>query len=161
MLITVRHIKDQNIKRKELVYATAWYGDMLMGKRLCNNIMLEISFLKLSSDIGSCNTLDDKYKPREFEIFLSRGMTRRDILMTLAHEMVHVKQFARRELANFDTRNHPVYMGKKLPIKDMHYYDYPWEIEAYGRSVGLLERYKNHIVKNKLFKKVEDNDELP
>jgi len=156
MLIKVRKIKGQKIKRKELVYAANWFGEMLMGKRLCNNLYIEITFMDLGTEIGSCADLDGEYRPREFEVFLTNDMNRKEILLTLAHEMVHVKQFARRELANFDTRDMPLYQGKKVYITDIHYYDWPWEIEAYGRSIGLIERYKDHIRENKLFNEIKN-----
>jgi hypothetical protein len=58
-------------------------------------------------------------------------------LETVAHEMVHVKQYARREL-------HPVYnmwCGKTYNPEKVSYWDLPWEIEAHGREVGLFIRW--------------------
>jgi hypothetical protein len=37
--------------------------------------------------------------------------------------------------------------GKRIDRKNMDYYDLPWEIEAYGREVGLFVRWAE---KNKL-----------
>jgi hypothetical protein len=51
--------------------------------------------------------------------------------------MVHVKQYARREL-------HPskeAWLGKTINPKKVSYWDLPWEIEAHGREVGLFVRY--------------------
>jgi hypothetical protein len=61
----------------------------------------------------------------------------RKMLETLAHEMVHVKQFARREL-------HPAndeWYGKTYNPKKVDYWDLPWEIEAHGRETGLFIRW--------------------
>ena len=49
--------------------------------------------------MGYCLELDSK---REFEIEVDRTLSLRKLLETVAHEMVHVKQYARREL-------HPVH----------------------------------------------------
>ena len=84
--------------------------------------------------MGYCLELDDN---RTFEIEIDRSMRLRNMLETLAHEMVHVKQYARREL-------HPVHdtwCGKTYNPKKVSYWDLPWEIEAHGREVGLFIRW--------------------
>jgi len=84
--------------------------------------------------MGYCLELDDN---RTFEIEVDRNMRLRKLLETIAHEMVHVKQYARREL-------HPVHdtwCGKTYNPKKVSYWDLPWEIEAHGREVGLFVRW--------------------
>jgi hypothetical protein len=84
--------------------------------------------------MGYCLELDDN---RTFEIEVDRNMRLRKLLETVAHEMVHVKQYARREL-------HPVHdtwCGKTYNPKKTSYWDLPWEIEAHGREVGLFVRW--------------------
>ena len=84
--------------------------------------------------LGYCLELDDK---RTFEIEADRTQRMRKLLETIAHEMVHVKQYARREL-------HPVHetwCGKTYNPEKVSYWDLPWEIEAHGREVGLFVRW--------------------
>jgi hypothetical protein len=84
--------------------------------------------------MGYCLELDNK---REFDIEIDRTQSMRKMLETLAHEMVHVKQFARREL-------HPAndeWYGKTYNPKKVDYWDLPWEIEAHGRETGLFIRW--------------------
>lgn len=84
--------------------------------------------------MGYCLELDSK---REFEIEVDRTLRLRKLLETVAHEMVHVKQYARREL-------HPsnnTWMGKTYNPAKTSYWDLPWEIEAHGREVGLFVRW--------------------
>ena len=84
--------------------------------------------------MGYCLELDDN---RTFEIELDRTLPHRKLLETVAHEIVHVKQYARREL-------HPVHdtwCGKTYNPKKVSYWDLPWEIEAHGREVGLFIRW--------------------
>ena len=61
--------------------------------------------------------------------------------------MVHVKQYARREL----NPNKEVWLGKTYNPKSISYWDLPWEIEAHGREVGLFIRYceENKLAKYK------------
>lgn len=84
--------------------------------------------------MGYCLELDTK---REFEIKADCKLKLRKLLETIAHEMVHVKQYARREL-------HPstnAWMGKTVNPDKVLYWDLPWEIEAHGREVGLFVRW--------------------
>ena len=47
---------------------------------------------------GECCWTDDPDKPREFEILVDRNLPLMKVMITLCHEMVHVKQYARTEL---------------------------------------------------------------
>ena len=93
--------------------------------------------IKLTSPKGAygyCLELDNN---RTFEIEVARTLRLRTLLETVAHELVHVKQYARREL-------HPVnntWCGKTYNPEKVSYWDLPWEIEAHGREVGLFVRW--------------------
>ena len=98
------------------------------------NLDITIKLTSPKGAMGYCLELDTK---RNFEIEVDRKLTLRKLLETVAHEMVHVKQYARREL-------HPVHntwCGKTYNPKKVSYWDLPWEIEAHGREVGLFIRW--------------------
>ena len=90
---------------------------------------IEINFRRMTKDenYGYCCHLDD----HEFEIDVKRTLPMREMLITLAHELVHVKQYVRGELTEDDHRDE----------KDSDYWDCPWEIEAHGREIGLFVRW--------------------
>ena len=109
-----------------------------------NNLDITVHLTKPQGAMGYCCETDDN---RTFEIEVDRSQSLRDLLETVAHEMVHVKQYARREL-------HPdkhVWMGKTVNPDDVNYWDQPWEIEAHGRQLGLFIRYceENNLSKYK------------
>lgn len=58
-------------------------------------------------------------------------------LTTLAHEMVHVKQFARGEL------NESLTKWKNKDCSDTEYWDQPWEIEARKLQYDLVIKFEN------------------
>jgi hypothetical protein len=72
-----------------------------------------------------------------------------DVFKSLAHEMVHVKQYATRELSDTIVvhRGRVVDTAKwkgveyKFKAKEDPYWDAPWELEAFGREVGLYRRW--------------------
>ena len=92
---------------------------------------------------GYCMPVDSGKNPRHFAIELSKTQRLRALLETVAHEMVHVKQYARNELKeNAGVGKH---LWKGDWVSDtLDYYDLPWEVEAHGRERGLYIRYIQH-----------------
>lgn len=60
-----------------------------------------------------------------------------DLGSTLAHEMVHVKQFAKGHFQMIDGKHY--WMGK-LVTKRTKYLDQPWEIEAFSKQEILFRK---------------------
>ena len=85
--------------------------------------------------MGYCLELDTK---REFEIKADCKLKLRKLLETIAHEMVHVKQYELGELTQTNEEG-------------MDYWDKPSEIEATGREPGLFIRWaeQNNIAHKK------------
>jgi hypothetical protein len=72
--------------------------------------------------------------PRNFVLVISpKG---EDPIATLAHEMIHVKQFAKGELSHCLT----YWKGKEIS-EDTEYRKQPWEKEAYAHDIGLYLRF--------------------
>ena len=147
MIITIEGYRSHNLKLfRSLGCAAKFYGDKLLGKRMSRNILLEI---KLTKDLkqkeqayGFCHiTDDDLNRPREFLIELDTSMKNsfRQILIWLAHEMVHIKQFVRKEL--WDYENGQV-QWKSRTYSRAPYDDQPWEREAYRLEKSLYNEFK-------------------
>lgn len=135
--------KDQKINKKELIYCIKFYLSLLFKpqqKHIVDELSISVKFQEMNED-GLCEFLDDDEDPRMFLIHIQKGISRKRILKALAHEMVHLKQFALNELLKFDVDDAPVYKGKTYRIDEMSYWDWPWEIEANGREVGMYTRY--------------------
>ena len=106
--------------------------DTLMPRMRTLDITIKLKTFK--GAYGYCLETDNN---RTFEIEVHRDLKLRTLLETVAHEMVHVKQYARREL-------HPVnntWCGKTYNPEKVSYWDLPWEIEAHGRECGLFVRW--------------------
>ena len=59
---------------------------------------------------------------------------------TIAHEMVHVKQYARNELREHGDSQF-TWLNESVDGTKINYFDLPWEIEAHGREEGLFRRW--------------------
>lgn len=64
------------------------------------------------------------------------------VLSVLAHEMVHIKQFVTGQMSSVGDTVIWEGVSYKETTED-EYWDSPWEIEAFGRQLGLYIRYKN------------------
>jgi len=107
---------------------------------LYHGISIDVSFSNLKAQkkegYAFCHDIDDLM----FDIELDRDLSRSNMISTLCHELVHIKQFARGELC-FLEGNEILWQDNLYNFDDMDYYDYPWEWEAYGREVGLKAKY--------------------
>ena len=98
------------------------------------NLDITVNLCKPTGAMGYCLEGDDN---RTFELEIDKTQSLRALLETVAHEMVHVKQYARRELSPVKE----IWMGKTYNPEKVSYWDLPWEIEAHGREIGLFIRY--------------------
>lgn len=148
MQINVTGIKSKAVIQK-ISEAAEFFALQLMDPRMVRRITLDIE-LKDRMDVnGECINEDDTKNPRWFTIHLKKDPKGDDIIQVLAHEMVHVKQYAKNELSKqyrlargglrIASKWHGEWWDPKK--KEDEYWDSPWEIEAYGREVGLMHKW--------------------
>lgn len=119
--------------------ALAFFKDAMFYERprLATNVHVTLHMSKNLDAMGYCDYDDDESRPRDFRILLDRSIDKVDIVETIAHEMVHVWQFATGKLVDLaDGRSK--YDGHKYDRDDMPYGELPWEVEAYGMEEGLI-----------------------
>ena len=142
MLVTIKGSKKEY---RDLVRRAVWfYAEKLMGKRLVNTLELTINLTRNLTEKegaeGFCiwDEWETAKTPRAFTIDLDCSLNIRNILINVAHEMVHVKQWVKGEMYEYTIPNIVRFIKTKYDMNDMDYYDYPWEIEAFGRQLGLF-----------------------
>ena len=127
-------------KRKELAASLAEFCARKFMPRMSDSIYLKIDIIRNLLDKegvhGDCEWMDTDYRPKEFTIRLNSGDPDQEFFETLAHEMVHLKQFAKDEL-KYKCDNTTRY-NKTVYPENISYWDMPWEIEAHGRERGLV-----------------------
>ena len=114
------HINGSTKKVRKIVEQAAWYyAEKLMGKRLMAgleiNINLKKNLLAKEGNEGSTIWEDTGYRSRDFTIELDTTVKIRNLLITLAHEMVHVKQWAKDEMYEYtNTMGLVRFKGEKI-----------------------------------------------
>ena len=79
----------------------------------------------------------------------------RDVLITVGHELVHVKQYLNGEIFDYksgDVRYKGTYFEASCTQDEESYYDSPWEVEAYGRELGLYRMFVTKLKEESLKK---------
>ena len=123
---------------KSRMAALVFFADELLTKQMQRHIILTISLKRKMPHLGLTSVEDYNAtgKPREFLIDIKSTQSEAEIIRTLAHELVHVKQYVYDELNEEGTR----WCGKPMP-RDLDYFEQPWEIEAHDVGDILFEEY--------------------
>lgn len=93
---------------------------------------IEIKLVTIKSDATGYAMVGDTN--RHFEIEIDKNQTIKEFVTTICHEMVHVKQYARKEIDGIRLR----WKGKDIP-EGTDYINFPWEIEAYDLQEDLAD----------------------
>jgi hypothetical protein len=144
--------KSKFLSKAEIKFALGYFAHKLMGARLPKSLEIDLVFEDMTGVAdGYCHPFEAGRNPRSFEISINSKLPRHMELLILAHEMVHVKQYARNELKS-DNPESASFAGKVYSITSSleDYLDYPWEIEAFGREKGLYTLYQILLKQEKI-----------
>lgn len=155
MKLSIVGCPDKERFRPYVKRAALFYAKELLSDKMADNITVKIRFNSKMDAMGYANVTDcnERNRPREFEIELYSLMSAKDILKTLAHEMVHVKQFAYGETNESLTR----WKGQVQTQDD--YWLSPWEVEAHGMEIGLFAKFATKEKLWEVFNNVNNLDD--
>lgn len=105
-------------------------------------ISVEVNFTDDCDDEGGCaGDIDDG----DFLIEVKKDLPMREKMITLMHELVHMKQHISLEMKYDISNDETTWQDKKFLNCYIDYWDRPWEIEAHGRQLGLFIRWVEDI----------------
>lgn len=91
-----------------------------------------IHYDKDSNMNGYCEWNIEYIRPRSFTIHLDICRNLGEIIETLAHEMLHVRQFVLEKLKHrFIPVKKILWDNQEIDVDKIEYMDYPWEQEAF------------------------------
>ncbi len=148
------HARNIDDKLRVALYAMTEFAmaKLVPSKRLRDNVSINVH-LKHHDEGGEAMLSENanKYRPRDFKVIIDHHQAEIDnydrtrtetewghtILTTLAHELVHVKQYLVGDLTWRDKGM--LWKGEIFaPEYLTDHLEAPYEIEAYGREKGLL-----------------------
>jgi hypothetical protein len=155
MKLSIVGCPDKKRFRPFIKRAAIFYAQELISSKMLENVFVKVKFDKTLDAYGyaSVEEYNNSGKPREFLIELHPYVSGYDILKTLAHEMVHVKQYVYGETNEAMTR----WKGQRVDADTIDYWIQPWEIEAHGYEAGLFTKF---AIKEKLWE-IFDNVSNP
>lgn len=136
MIVNVLGARNRKLT-KLLKLAVHFYAKELLTYQVLPFIHIKILiYEKLYDDyLGTCSYIDDSYRPREFEIELKYSDTE-IMLESLAHEMVHVRQFVKGQLKERYKKRKRITFWNNKPVYRT-YWNQPWEKEAFNLQMLL------------------------
>jgi hypothetical protein len=139
-------IKGGSKTQQKLITDVAhWVANKVLGPRLSRVVDIDYH-IKRKLDADAWCTWEDKgVCPREFSIEIRAAQTFPELILTVCHEMIHVRQMARGELkevgiARGGKHHYQVWKGKKVR-KNLAYAKHPWETESYKRQEPLAKQF--------------------
>ena len=150
----------KKIKPKQIDYLNS-LSEFILDKffteykkdRLDITVKFKKGLFEETDQYGNCIWMDQHYRPEEFEIEIDPDQSIQLLLNTLAHELVHVKQWAKGEYYQLQREKHVYkFCSKRFDTNKVDYWDTPWEIEAHGRAIGLVVQWTraNNLSNNDL-----------
>ena len=121
--------RNTNKKRQQSIERALWFAkSYLLPRHKINEI--EIESVKGLHAHGDCYDTED----RSYHIRINKELSEEDLLTTIFHEFVHIKQHIKREFGGdiFELSN-----------QEVAYEDRPYEIEAFRLEQEMLEEYNN------------------
>jgi len=126
-----------------LKWAACFYANRLMGKETADTLSVNIKMCVCGlepDDMGDCTPSNIfEVDKRTFTIRIRKTMSFATQLRTLAHEFVHVRQYATGQLAGF-----PILKWNNK-IYDVPYDQKPWEKEAFKLEKKLSKALSRRL----------------
>jgi len=141
---STKHIEEENYLR--LKSLAEFILNKFFTKPKQKKLNIVVTFKKglfdETNQYANCIWEDEHYRPFDFTIQIDPDQKIQLLLNSIAHELVHVKQWAKGEFYQLQ-RERSVYKfnGQRFDTEKVDYWDTPWEIEAHGRAIGLVVQW--------------------
>lgn len=103
-------------------------------------IYIEVEVAK-DEDMGMASGLVHQEDDDTFFMSLSESVLKdyEELVYTVAHESVHIKQYLRKEVRDISV-NEKIWMKDKYDLREVNYSDLPWEQEAHFLQMPLANK---------------------
>lgn len=148
---------------REVAHAVRWMVTTQVGQRLADRLSIRIRLQNIPQEIDLPTKelfnvdayvllrQDAGELPRRFTMYVDPRHTRSEILETIAHECIHIKQMACQDLAWVESKPNTVRWNRRqydgtMPARERN--QTPWEVQAFRGQKRLKNRYLKYGGKN-------------
>lgn len=147
MQIEIINLDPDSDRYKLIMHSCTYFCKILLPK-ISNdsNYKVDIIFLDKLEKLTYAETRwkDSAHKPKHCTVEIKKFKNTLTLIKTLAHEFTHVKQIFHNELVDIVSSDTDyLWKRKRYNIVTSDYWLLPWEIEANGFEVALIEKYRN------------------
>ena len=131
-------VEGGNKTQREICEKVVHY---MIGKLMprMRTLDIEVQLKNLTGDaVGFCMMEENN---RMFTIEADRKLGIKELVTTICHEMIHVKQYAKKEMDDWNGVGLARWKTKTFNAENTNYYKLPWEKEAYR----LQDKYANMV----------------
>ena len=131
------YIEGKTTKKQS--QAINFFADCLFSHQLKRHLWVEVRQRRMNGVYGYVfiESYNVSGKPRHFVIVMNSKMPSDLKIRTLAHEMIHIKQYVYNELNEEMT----MWRGRKVNSEKIPYFNQPWEIEAWKKGDKIYEQF--------------------
>lgn len=147
-MITFSGYRLSSLQQNMLAEAAEFTLLQFMSRRLFNSLDIEIHVVKdlYSKELtwGDAETIDyDGRSPKEFVVRVNYSGVKSfyKMIEVLVHEMIHVKQYAKRQLRHLAQPLMVAYEKEHYAYYKTPYIERPWEIEAHAFEKPLTQKF--------------------
>lgn len=133
-------VHSRSIVKRSLISAVALFyaQELKLHRSKCNLTVITVPGLLKDTGMRGGTTQISKH---ELSIAVDSRLSIETLLITLAHEMIHAKQYALGQL-KVGTNGY-IWLGKEYSTT---YYESPWELQAFGLERVLANKIANLFV---------------
>lgn len=126
-------------KRADMVRAAQFFIKSLRISKYDAIVLIEFRYFHtfLTGNLAQVEQNGNMYK-----LVIDANINDLIALSTMAHEMVHIKQYIKGQLSE-NKKGYQLWKGKKVNA-DTKYHALPWEVEAMQKEIIMAHQYINY-----------------
>lgn len=135
-------------KQREFVQVIAEEAGRVLGLTRYSTLWVQLQLKRMKGGFhGTCSNedIETPSAPRYFEIDIEKNLKLMDMVVTICHELIHVRQYVKRDMIEDWYDGTVQWKGRKI-AEDTKYREQPWEVEAFALESEIanqvLERVK-------------------
>jgi len=133
--------KTNAVKRSHIENIIRFCVLEMLNEKDWTGLEIEVNITKSTAD-GFCEYTDTNFSPKAFTLEINKDLKGDELVKTVIHEMVHVKQYVKGQLKErYKPNHHHLWYKEMIIVNDDNFFDVPWEVEARELEEILFERY--------------------
>lgn len=133
--------RSENFSTPQVRHAIRAFASYLLPEKIVKELAIAV-LVKSDLEEDDCGQIRQytfrNKSPRAFEITVNADQSLYEAMLTLAHEMVHLKQMATGQFYQ-QSPACSKWNDERVDVASTDHYELPWEVEAHGREEEVVD----------------------